>query len=215
MRVLSLLPALALGASLLAFAPAASAAPAGSYLQSCRDVYTTGWVLHARCASGGAGMRTSSLNYRNCSGDIANRGGYLVCRSGNTGPLPPSRPDWNDDGDRYDNDRYDNDRSDNDRWDNDRSDADYGAGRWRDRADVTLFRGQGYSGRAFGVDRDTWALGGTGFNDEAQSIVIRRGVWQVCEHEGFRGRCVTLSRSVPNLWRYGLGDSVSSLRRIR
>ncbi|MEO8190566.1 MAG: beta/gamma crystallin-related protein [Acidobacteriota bacterium] len=52
------------------------------------------------------------------------------------------------------------------------------------------------------------------FNDRAQSATVEGGTWEVCEHKEFRGRCVTLRNSVPDLGAYGLRDAISSARPI-
>jgi hypothetical protein len=47
-----------------------------------------------------------------------------------------------------------------------------------------------------------------------KSVTIGRGVWELCEHWNFEGRCVTLDRSVPDLDRYGMRDRVASVRPV-
>ena len=70
------------GAALMAFAIAtpASAAPGGSYRQSCRDIEQRyGQMITAECqARDGSWVRTS-LDTDNCNADIANINGRLVC----------------------------------------------------------------------------------------------------------------------------------------
>jgi hypothetical protein len=46
----------------------------------------------------------------------------------------------------------------------------------------------------------------------AGSVTIGRGVWEVCEGPNFRGRCITLDRSVPDLNAYGMRNRVASVR---
>ena len=46
----------------------------------------------------------------------------------------------------------------------------------------------------------------------AGSVTIGRGVWEVCESPNFRGRCITLDRSVPDLNAYGMRNRVASVR---
>ena len=82
-------------------------------------------------------------------------------------------------------------------------------------AQLTLFEHDNYNGRRFDVQRSVENLGNTGFNDEASSLVIRRGTWQICDDAYFRGRCVTLQPgSYPSLGQMGLNDRVSSAREI-
>ncbi len=52
------------------------------------------------------------------------------------------------------------------------------------------------------------------FNDRAQSATVEGGAWEVCEHARFRGRCVTLRTSVPDLSVYGLRDAITSARPV-
>jgi hypothetical protein len=57
--------------------------PAGSYVQTCRDVKVGGDDLHARCqTSDGAWHDTKFDDYRKCKGDIANENGNLRCVAG-------------------------------------------------------------------------------------------------------------------------------------
>ena len=212
MRVLSLafVATIALGA--LATAPAAQAAPEGSYRSSCTNWRTDGDILTAQCPSN-YGWRTSRLDFRRCGGDIANQNGYLVCRSGR---------EWgrgDDDGDRWGDDRRGDGDRDGDRWDGDGRRGDgWGGGGWGDRGDrwgrITLFAGPAYTGPALPASSDMWNLDSTRFNDRAASVRIDGGTWILCEDAGFRGRCVTLNRSEPNLARLGMYGRVSSLRRV-
>lgn len=55
----------------------------------------------------------------------------------------------------------------------------------------------------------------TGSNDQASSMRIAGGVWQVCENSDYRGRCEIVSSDVPDLNAIGMNDSISSVRRIR
>lgn len=69
-------------------------------------------------------------------------------------------------------------------------------------------------GDSLPVNRDETDLVRAGFNDRASSVEIRSGVWQICTDDGFRGRCETVDRSVPNLGEIGLSDNISSVRMI-
>jgi hypothetical protein len=51
-----------------------------------------------------------------------------------------------------------------------------------------------------------------GFNDNVRSIRILRGRAQVCVDAYYRGQCQTLSRSVSDLHRVGMGNRISSVR---
>lgn len=80
-------------------------------------------------------------------------------------------------------------------------------------AQVTFYEGQGFRGRSFSTENHVVDLGRSGFNDRANSVVVDRGRWEVCEDPGFRGRCVVLRRgSYESLERMGLSSQVSSVR---
>ena len=61
-------------------------------------------------------------------------------------------------------------------------------------AQITMYEGEGFRGRAITADRDIGDLGRMGFNDRTGSVVIEGGRWEVCEHERFQGRCAVLRR---------------------
>jgi hypothetical protein len=63
-----------------------------------------------------------------------------------------------------------------------------------------------------GVQR---SLSGMGWNDRISSIQVRFGVWEICQHDDFGGRCIQIDRDVPNLVSIGFNDEISSIRRIR
>lgn len=51
-----------------------------------------------------------------------------------------------------------------------------------------------------------------GFNDNIRSIRIVRGAAQVCVDARYRGHCVTVRRSVPDLNAIRMGNRISSIR---
>ena len=51
------------------------------------------------------------------------------------------------------------------------------------------------------------------FNDSAQSARAV-GRWELCEHKGFRGRCVTISGDVPDLESFRFRNKLTSARPI-
>ena len=54
-----------------------------------------------------------------------------------------------------------------------------------------------------------------GFNDNASSVVVDRGRWEVCEHIRFEGKCVVLRPgSYDSLAAMGLNNTISSVRRF-
>ena len=82
-------------------------------------------------------------------------------------------------------------------------------------AQITFYEGEGYRGRAFTTDKRVADFGRFGFNDQARSVVVDRGRWEVCEDNRFEGRCVVLRRgSYDSLQRMGLQGSISSVRPL-
>ncbi len=64
----------------MTLATPASAAPSGSYRQSCRDIDELyDQTLSAECRTRGGYWRHSELDTSDCDGDIANIDGRLVC----------------------------------------------------------------------------------------------------------------------------------------
>jgi hypothetical protein len=70
--------------------------------------------------------------------------------------------------------------------------AERGRGRWREREreqGVTLFDSPDMRGRSVALRGDTNDFVPLGFNDMTQSMVIRGGSWEFCQHSDFRGQC--------------------------
>ena len=51
------------------------------------------------------------------------------------------------------------------------------------------------------------------FNDRAQSLRAI-GRWEICEHKGFRGQCITVSGDVPDLDSYRFRNRLTSARPL-
>ncbi|RJG19216.1 beta/gamma crystallin-related protein [Massilia cavernae] len=51
-------------------------------------------------------------------------------------------------------------------------------------------------------------------NDRRARSAAMSGVWELCDDENFRGRCVTLDRNVADLDRYGMTNRVASVRPL-
>ena len=82
-------------------------------------------------------------------------------------------------------------------------------------AQVTFYEGEGFRGRAFTSSRPINNFQRAGFNDRASSVIVDRGLWEVCEGAGFQGRCVFLRvGSYDSLGRMGMNDRVSSMRQV-
>jgi len=82
-------------------------------------------------------------------------------------------------------------------------------------AQVTLYSQDRFHGQTFSANQPIHNLDRTGFNDRASSAIVERGSWEVCEDSEFRGRCIVLRPGqYPSLASMGLGNRISSLRRV-
>jgi hypothetical protein len=81
-----------------------------------------------------------------------------------------------------------------------------------DEPRLILYERPDFRGRAREVTGSEEEL--SDFNDRAQSARALRGVWQLCEHRNFGGRCVTISGDVRDLNAYRLRDTVTSARPL-
>jgi uncharacterized protein YcfJ len=82
-------------------------------------------------------------------------------------------------------------------------------------AQLTLYRDDGYSGRAVTTQRAVPNFRDSGFNDRASSAVVVGQRWEVCEDMAFGGRCVVLRQgNYPSLSAMGLNDRLSSARPL-
>ena len=83
------------------------------------------------------------------------------------------------------------------------------------QADLTLYENDDFGGRSVAAARAMQDLRGRGFNDRASSVVVTRERWEVCEDDGFNGRCMVLRPgSYPSLRAMGLNDRISSARPL-
>ena len=82
-------------------------------------------------------------------------------------------------------------------------------------AQVTLYENDDYGGQQISVQRRMPSLRDYGFNDRASSLIIQRDRWEVCEDNGFAGRCVVLGPGrYPSLRSIGFNDRISSVRAV-
>jgi hypothetical protein len=80
--------------------------------------------------------------------------------------------------------------------------------------EIILYESPGFQGRRMTLRGNTPDLDRTQFNDRAESIVVREGVWEVCTDARFAGRCVRLQPGeYPNL-QGGVNDRISSAREV-
>jgi len=59
------------------------------------------------------------------------------------------------------------------------------------RGAIALFENEGFGGQSAELQGDTPELGSAGFNDRAESVIVRQGVWQLCANNDFGGTCRT------------------------
>ncbi len=82
-------------------------------------------------------------------------------------------------------------------------------------AQITLYEHDNFRGRAIDVIDLVTNLKRADFNDTTSSVSIERGVWEVCDDAGFRGRCEVLGPgNYPTMREFGLNDRISSLRPV-
>ena len=74
-------------------------------------------------------------------------------------------------------------------------------------AELTIYKQPNFSGGSLTLNRDTSNLGNSGFQDQASSLIVRSGRWQLCSQPDFRGDCVTVGRG-----EYGTLDPVLNHR---
>ena len=167
--------------------------PAGSYQRSCRSATVSGDVLRAQCADERGRYQSASLNIRPCGNrDIYNDRGRLGCNAGG----PGNGGGWNPGGP---------------------GGPGHGGGGVAPPTggnyEAILYTSANYGGRSLRVRGSAPNLAWyPGFNDNVRSIRIVRGRAQVCVDANFRGACQTLSRSVADLNRIGMGNRISSVR---
>lgn len=83
-------------------------------------------------------------------------------------------------------------------------------------AQITLYEGEGWHGRAFTTSQPVRDFSRNGFNDRASSVIVDHGRWEVCEDAGFRGNCMVLRPgSYESLRGMGLNNQISSVRPVR
>jgi uncharacterized protein YcfJ len=82
-------------------------------------------------------------------------------------------------------------------------------------AQVTFYEQENFAGRSFTTQNRVANFARFGFNDRASSVDVASSRWEACEDTRFGGRCVVLRPgSYPSLASMGLGDRVSSVRKL-
>ena len=84
--------------------------------------------------------------------------------------------------------------------------------------DLTFYEFPDFGGGSYDAYDAIADLANTGYNDRANSVVIRNGMWQLCTDANYRGRCVTLQPGEyrePGIDRIVGQDLVGAARRLR
>lgn len=210
--------------------------PRGSYRQTCRKIAVDGDTLMAECQDSlGRWRYTELADFRSCRSDIYNRGGILRCYRDSDGYGMPGG-NWRDscrNARLYGSVLYAECRGFFSKWHATSLDLSNcsgsvsnvrgrltcsggGGGGGGDRyARVTLFRNSNFSGTSRSFVSDVSDLSDYGFGNQASSILIEGGVWQVCDRPDFRGYCIVLDRSQSSLLLLSFNDRAESIRRVR
>jgi len=80
--------------------------------------------------------------------------------------------------------------------------------------EITLFENPGFQGRRMTLRGTTPDLDRTNFNDRAESVIVRDGVWEVCTDARFSGRCVRLQPGEYASLDGSLNNRISSAREV-
>ncbi len=80
--------------------------------------------------------------------------------------------------------------------------------------EIILYEGADFQGRRLNLRGVMPDLDRTDFNDRAESIIVREGVWEVCTDARFSGRCVRLQPGEYRNLRGSLDRSISSAREV-
>ncbi|WP_448580124.1 beta/gamma crystallin-related protein, partial [Thermaurantiacus sp.] len=76
--------------------------------------------------------------------------------------------------------------------------------------EAIIYRDTGFSGPAVNV---TSARSDLGLRYNVNAIRVQSGRWELCPERNFRGRCIMVSRSSPNLFaQYGWAGPLGSMR---
>lgn len=76
---------------------------------------------------------------------------------------------------------------------------------------ITLYSGPDFRGAEFSSTTEYSNLPRR-LNDQAMSLRVEGGAWEVCSDANFRGRCQIVTRGVRNLGELGLAQAISSMR---
>lgn len=209
--------------------------PRGSYQETCRRERVEDDTLVAECVDRNGRWRYTELqSFRSCRGDIRNVNGMLQCRRGSDdddddGGYDLPNGNWRAScrrGRIYGSVLYAECRDRGGAWREtsiDLADCDDDVENRGGRlvcalggtARITLYRHPNYTGTSRTYVGEVADLNPFGFGNQASSVVVQGGAWQLCDRPNYRGFCVVIDRSVANLWTLGFNDRAESVRRIR
>lgn len=79
---------------------------------------------------------------------------------------------------------------------------------------IILYDADGYAGRSMAVAENMVDLTNTGFNDQAASLLIESGTWELCTDSYFRGQCRMFGPGMMRRLEPAVYRAVSSLRLV-
>lgn len=212
--------------------------PRGSYRETCRREDVEGRTLKAECQDRNGRWRYTELaNFRSCQGDIYNANGMLGCRRGGD---DGDDDDDDDDGLPGGNWRYScrdyrvygrvlyaECRDNYGTWRATSIDlrqcgnnvSNFGGrlvcGPGGGYGRITLYKDTNFGGRSRTYTTSIPDLNHYAFGNQASSVLIQGGLWQLCDRPNYRGHCIVVSRSRSNLWSVGFNNRTESVRRLR
>lgn len=80
---------------------------------------------------------------------------------------------------------------------------------------ITLYERSDYHGDARTFREDVPNLWNRGFADQATSLRLSGGRWQLCTKTNYQGRCVIVNYDVRDLRSLNMNDRIESIRRVR
>ena len=92
--------------------------------------------------------------------------------------------------------------------------AEYSSGPDEAPAAIALFSDENFYGDIRDVYDPFGSLSDLAFNDDARSVAVFAGQWELCEHKNFTGRCVFITEDVSDLGWFGLAGRVTSVRPV-
>jgi hypothetical protein len=77
---------------------------------------------------------------------------------------------------------------------------------------LILYDAEGFTGRSIAVTENVVDLVNTGFNDQAASVLVESGRWEICSDSYFRGQCMVLGPGQYRRLDPAMSRAVSSIR---